>query len=131
MPIRLCLFDESTAGESRAAGELLVGSATITLRDLIRERVRQEVEFYNRVLPAVSEGLVAPGETERLVNGERLGPARALEVGSQYEKAIRSFKANGFLVLAGDRQLTDLDETLSLADGEAIRFLRLVPLAGG
>ncbi len=30
----------------------------------------------------------------------------------QFAKAIHAFQGNGFLVLAGDRQITDLDEAL-------------------
>lgn len=131
MTVRLCLFDETSSGESRQAGELVLGAGTITLRNLIRERVRLEVEAYNDSLPERPTERVPLTGAERVLNGERRGPDRPLNGEEQFDRAIRSFEANGFLVIAGDRQLIDLDEEVRLRDGEAIRFLRLLPLAGG
>jgi len=131
MGVRLRLFDESTAGHCREAGGLALDSATITVRELIRERIRSEVEAYNQSLPPVFQGLVQPEESERVLNGFRLRSTRPLDWHKQYERAVRSFEANGFLVIVGDRQVTDLDEALRLTDDEKVRFLKLVPLVGG
>lgn len=129
MAVRLCLIDETTAGERREAGDVLLGSAKTTLRELIRERVRREVARYNESPPDVFRGLVEPEESERILNPER--GRRTLDWEKQADRAVRSFRSNGFLVIARGRQLTDLDEEIDLADGETVSFLRLVPLIGG
>ncbi|TDD28672.1 hypothetical protein E1287_32375 [Actinomadura sp. KC06] len=43
----------------------------------------------------------------------------------------RGFLANGFFVLAGDRQVEDLDEEVDLTADPELVFVKLVPLAGG
>jgi hypothetical protein len=48
-----------------------------------------------------------------------------------YERALVAFGSNGFLVLVGERQLTDLDERVDLTASTEVTFLRLVPLVGG
>ncbi|MET9622423.1 hypothetical protein ABZZ37_16900 [Streptomyces sp. NPDC006464] len=59
-------------------------------------------------------GEVAPGEAE-----------------GAYARAVAAFGRNGFLVLVGDRQVEELDETVELGRDTEVTFLRLVPLAGG
>ena len=49
----------------------------------------------------------------------------------QADRAVRAFARNGFFVLVGDRQVTDLDEVLELTADSDIRFIRLVQLVGG
>src|SRR5215471_13296165 len=75
----------------------------ITLRALLRSRVEREVEHYNANRPEIFRGLVQPEESERILNGYRLPRARTLDADQQYERAIRAFQANGFVVLAGGR----------------------------
>jgi len=129
--VRIQLFDESTSGAGESRGELVLDSPRPTLREILRQRVRREVEAYNATLPDTFTGLVQPEESERLLNAFRPLSRRPLDWEAQYEQAIRGFETNAFLVLAGGRQLADLDEELDLADSERITFLKLVPLIGG
>lgn len=48
-----------------------------------------------------------------------------------YEKALRSFESNGFLLFVNDKQITDLEEDLFLTPNTVIRFLKLIPMVGG
>ncbi|MEU5398762.1 hypothetical protein ABZ348_05615 [Streptomyces sp. NPDC005963] len=48
-----------------------------------------------------------------------------------YERALEAFGRNGFLVLVGERQITELDEVVRLAETTEVTFLKLVPLVGG
>ncbi|MFE4973332.1 hypothetical protein ACFRAR_14605 [Kitasatospora sp. NPDC056651] len=45
--------------------------------------------------------------------------------------APAAFAGNGFLVLVGDRQVTDPEEEVELVLGTEVTFLKLVPLVGG
>jgi len=41
------------------------------------------------------------------------------------------FERNGFFVLVGDRQVTNLDDPVSLTGNPEISFVKLTPLVGG
>ncbi len=77
------------------------------MREIIRDRVRQEVEAYNRETPAYFQGLVQPVESERLLNGYRMKQQRKINWQEQYDRAIEAFQSNGFIVLVNDRQIDD------------------------
>ncbi|NGO11186.1 hypothetical protein G5C60_27180 [Streptomyces sp. HC44] len=126
--------DETTSGGREAALVLDTAEERLSIREVIRRRVFQEVaEFHARQAAGPFRGLVRPTETETALNGRRgpLHPARRLDPERQFEAAVTAFGRNGFLVLTGERQLTDLDEEIELTPGLEITFLKLVPLVGG
>jgi hypothetical protein len=129
MPFTLSILDETTAGARQNAGEFQFEISTSTLREIIQQRVRQEVERFNQSDFQVFRGLIQPGETERILNDVRERPF--LDWQKQYDRAVAAFNGNGFLVFVDDRQITDLDETLHLTAQTKIAFLKLVPLIGG
>jgi hypothetical protein len=129
MPLTLSIFYETTAGERCSAGAFQFDAATLTLRELIRVFVQQEVKRFNETDSEVFRGLVQPEESERILNGVRERPV--LDWEKQFAKAITAFKGNGFVVLLDDRQIDDLDETLHLTEQSKLTFLKLVPLMGG
>ncbi|MBX9397080.1 hypothetical protein K4749_26660 [Streptomyces sp. TRM72054] len=123
--------DETTTGDRGAGWELEVAEERLTVGELIRRRVFQEVAEYNARTPGVFQGLVQPSDTERVLNGYALRTARRIDPEAQTELALKAFAGNGFLVLVGDRQVTDVDEEIELAFGTEVTFLKLVPLVGG
>jgi hypothetical protein len=123
--------DETTAGERRAAWGLEIAEERLTARELIRRRVFQEVAEFNARTPEVFQGLVQPEDTERVLNGYALRTPRRIDPEAQTALALRAFGGNGFLVLVGDRQVTDPDEEIELTLGTEVTFLKLVPLVGG
>jgi hypothetical protein len=110
----LTCHDATTAGTAPATLTLHDLDTTITLRDLIRHRVREEVA---------------------LRGGRRTLASRGAPTGPGWEAVadatLRSFERNGFVVLVGDRQLVDLDATIDTDEVTDVTFLKLVPLAGG
>ena len=104
---------------------------TITARDLICERVRQEVQAYNDRLPDIFHGLVAPLEAERVANGFRMPRRRTVDAEEQCQRACESFKQNGFILLVNDRQVETLDAPIEIGASSAAVFLKLTPLVGG
>ena len=104
---------------------------TITLRDVIRHRVREEVARYNLDPTPTFFGLVQPTDTEATLNGYRLRAPRTLDWERQADIAVKGFSGNAFFVLVGERQVEDLDETLHLSESDDVEFVRLVPLVGG
>jgi hypothetical protein len=106
-------------------------SERVTVRELIRSRVYQEVQEYNAKQPEYFRGLVVPSDAERTRNGLRLRKPRKIDWEQQCEQAIAAFTQNGFLILVNDEQVTELDEIVEVEIDTTITFLKLVPLVGG
>ncbi|MDX3535508.1 hypothetical protein PV721_14265 [Streptomyces sp. MB09-01] len=123
--------DETTAGGRGDGWGLEMAEERLALRELIRRRVFQEVAEYHAQGPEVFRRLVQPEEAERALNGYALRTPRRIDPERQTELALRAFERNGFLVLVGDRQITDLDAEIALPPGVEITFLKLVALVGG
>ena len=98
MAARLTILDESATGETLLELTLHVPVERITVRDLIRQRVRHEVEEYNRRKPETFCGLVQPTESERTLNGYRLKQPRAIDADTQLAKAIDAFAGNQIIM---------------------------------
>ncbi len=131
MEALLPVFDESPGQERRTVLTLRLASERITARDLIRRRVEEEVESFNSAESEVFLGLIEPTDAERSLNGYRLRKRRRLDAEKQVAVALQAFANNGFVLLFDDRQVEDLDEELTIAEGSIATFLKLVPLVGG
>lgn len=125
----IAIVDESTNGAPAVRTELRLSSSSLTLRELIAEKVRLEVERYKRKRSQRFAAPVVPGEFERTLNGEPTSGDLITE--DQVLRAWTSFEKKGFLVIADGRGVESLDEELKLRDGDEVRFVRLVPLMGG
>lgn len=126
------LITDATAGGRETARLLLADvPSPVTLRELIRFRVREEVARYNTAPTPRFNGLVRPVDAEATLNGYMLARPRRLDWEKQAAIAIDAFAHNGFFVFVGDRQVDDLDESLTLAETDVVSFVRLVPLVGG
>ncbi|MEU1630312.1 hypothetical protein ABZ746_34465 [Streptomyces sp. NPDC020096] len=124
--------DETTSGLRRDALVLAVEEERLTLRELIRRRVRQEAAAHNERGPEVFNGLVQPTGAEWTLNGYGLRTAdRRIDPERQFLGAVEAFARNGFLVLVGDCQVEELDAELDLRTDTEVCFLKLVPLVGG
>ena len=136
MSIALTIRDETASGAVTSELALEFPSEHITIRELIRERVYQEVQDFNRKQDQqVFCGLVQPTDTERVLNGNRteyrLKRHREIQWKSQFDKAVESFDHNGFLILIDDKQAESLDQEFVIEHGTQISFVKLTMLAGG
>jgi hypothetical protein len=128
--------DETTAGTRDDAWALEILEERLSLRELIRRRIFQEVAEFNAADRSAAggnefRGLVQPSDAERTLNGYRLKSPRRIDPEQQCARALEAFGRNGFLVLVGDRQILELDEEIDLALGAEVTFLKLAPLVGG
>jgi hypothetical protein len=131
MTAALLIHDETSTGERTNTVTLTLASERVTAREVLRRRIQVEVEAYNRAQPEYFHGLVQPTDAERVLNGYRLKKQRQLDWHEQVDTALEAFERNGFLMLAGDRQVEDLDEEIVVTPGFAVSFVKLVPLVGG
>jgi hypothetical protein len=106
-------------------------SERITVRELIRTRVYQEVRDHNLNQPDYFRGLVQPTDAERTLNGFRVRQRRRIDPEKQFERAIESFQRNGFFVLVDGLQVDELEEEIEIGAETTVTFLKLVALVGG
>ena len=134
MSATLLIRDETTAGEPVHEFPLEFPSEHITVRDVIRERVYQEVSEYNfrsRREGGLFQGLVQPTDAERTLNGFKVPKGRDIDWEAQFARAIDAFGRNGFFILVDDRQAETLDEAIVIGAGTQVSFVKLTPLVGG
>jgi hypothetical protein len=124
--------------EDRTATGTPVGSITmpdvpdrITLRDLIRLRVREEVARYNLRPGSRFRGLVQPDGARQSADGYDMPTPRRIDWERQADIAIASFLRNGFFVLVNRKQVTELDAEIMLTETLDVGFVKLMPLVGG
>ena len=106
-------------------------SERVTVRELIRARIDQEVQEYNNRPFEFFKGLVQPSDAELTLNGFRMKKVRAIDPEKQYQLAVESFEHNGFILLVDDRQVDSLDQVIEVSPTTAATFIKLVPLVGG
>jgi hypothetical protein len=131
MRATLTIRDETLGGEPLHEWALEVAAETITVRELIRSRVYQEVQDYNLRCGDVFQGLVQPEGAEKALNGWKLKQPRQLDWKRQFERAVEAFEKNQILILVNDRQAESLDEEFVIGPQTRVTFLRLTLLVGG
>jgi len=131
MPISLTIHDETLFGAKENPLTLDFLTETITARELIRERIYEEVRQYNATTPEYFRGLVQPTNAETTLNGAKLRERRRVDWEEQFRQAVEAFARNGFFLLVDDRQIESLDETLTISPATQVSFVKLVPLVGG
>jgi hypothetical protein len=129
--VQITVLDESTSGSATEALTLDFLTERITVRELIRNRVYQEVRDYNATRSGTFRGLVQPEDAERTLNGFRMRQGRAIDWERQLDLAIKAFRGNGVIILVDGCQVEDLDDEIELRRDSRISFLRLIPLVGG
>jgi len=125
------MIDETTLGGRFEAPALELESGRLAVRDLISLRVRAEIRRYNNDRKATFYGLVQPADIKSLIDGPSKRSFRPIDADKQVDVALKAFREQRFVVLLPDRQAEDLDEVITLGEGDEVSFLRLVPLVGG
>jgi hypothetical protein len=131
-PFTLTVRDETTSGKALATLDLQLEAEHVTVAELIRARVHQEVRTHNanRASAPRFNGLVQPERTERELNGGP-GTFKPVDAGRQTEVALHAFERGQVLLLVDDRQVEELDQQVTLRPDSTVTFLKLVPLVGG
>ena len=131
MPATLTIHDETASGQKTNTFTLDCLTERMTVRELIRARIYQEVRDYNQKSPEYFRGLVEPTNAERVLNGYKLKARRQIDWQEQHERALQAFGRNGFFVLVGDKQAESLDQEFEVKADTEVSFVKLVPLVGG
>ena len=129
---RLTIHDRTASGHDVDSFTLDGLPDRITVRDLIRTRVREEVARYNLKPTQHFGGLVSPTDAELTLNGSsRLTSPHRLDWEKQADVAEKAFLTNGFFLLVNGRQAIELDEEVELDAASDVAFVKLTPLRGG
>jgi hypothetical protein len=131
MSTTLTIRDATLSGETLNEWSLDFLSERVTVEELIRSRVYQEVQDHNRRRPERFQGLIQPDEDERALNGPKPAKAREIDWHRQLERALAAFRKKQILVLVNDRHLEHLEEEIEIKPGTEVSFLRLTMLTGG
>jgi hypothetical protein len=131
MTTTLTIHDETTSRQKTNTFTLDCLTERMTVRELIRARIYQEVQDYNQKQPEYFRGLVQPTEAERVLNGYKVRAKRKIDWEEQYRRAVEAFERNGFFVLVGDKQAESLDQEFEVKVDTEVSFVKLVPLVGG
>jgi hypothetical protein len=129
--ITLTIKDETFAGQVLNEIMLEFDNPSVTLKEIIEARVRQEVQVYNTKLNGFYSGLVEPTDAEKTLNGYKIKPSRLIDEEKQVYVALEAFMKNAYFVLVDDRQAESLEEEVILAPYRSVSFVKLTPLVGG
>ncbi len=131
MAVQLRVVDETTSGEIYNETVLRLASTRVSAREVIEERVREEVRKFNAGKPRLFSGLVQPRGAEKELNGYRLKKPKTVDADEQVKIALKGFSENKFFFLVDDLQVESLDDEFGITDQTKITFLKLIPVVGG
>lgn len=136
MAVTISIRDETATGNIYHEIPLQFPSERITVRELIRERVYQEVQDFNqKENEQIFRGLIQPTDTERILNGfrpeYRLKKHRQIDWKIQFNKSLEAFEKNGYFILIDNQQAESLDQEFSITSKTEISFIKLTLLVGG
>jgi hypothetical protein len=131
MAATLTVHDQTASGRKTNTFTLDCLTEQLTVRELIKTRIYQEVQDYNLKEPEYFSGLVEPTNAERVLNGYKLKAMRKIDWQEQYDRALEAFERNRFFVLVGDKQAESLDQEFEVKVDTEVSFVKLVPLVGG
>ncbi len=132
MIVNLKIFDETSSGDSYNETVLRLASTRICARDVIEQRVRQEVQAFNdSKKKELFSGLVQPRHAEKELNSYRLKKDKVIDADEQVEIALSAFSENRYFFLVDDRQVESLDDEFGITDDTKVSFLKLIPVVGG
>lgn len=123
----LTVRDESLDRRHAFEWPLNVLDERMTVRDLIRNRIYEEVDRYNAQRPHTYRGLIHPLAD----NGQRGRIERKINEHKQFELACEAFCQGRIVILIGDARADDLDEEFDVRPGTTVTFLRLTLIVGG
>jgi hypothetical protein len=129
--MKVIVKDENFAGKILREISLEFKTEQVTVKDIITERVSQEVNDYNTKLPEYFNGLVEPTDAEKTLNGYKLKPKKIIDTEKQVYTALDAFQKNAYFLLIDDIQSESLEQMVPLRQSTTISFVKLTPLVGG
>lgn len=131
MSFAINIIDKETLGKEKNSFRIRLISETMTVEELIFERVSAEVEKFNNK-EKFFIGLVKPSGAEVRLNGPRKSKAfKKLDPEEQARAAIELFKQNGYFLFVDKNQFKNIDDIVTLKENSTVEFIQLIVLTGG
>jgi hypothetical protein len=122
MTVALKIVDQTLGVHPPRIRELRLASERITLRELLKRRIDEEVAELNagreEIIP-----LVTPTEHKRRLNGER-PDRRPVDATRQLAAAVEAFERRRIVVIVDGGQALDLDQSISVTAETEVRTAR-------
>lgn len=128
----LLIRDEELSGELSQEYSLSFLTEHITVRELIRSRVYQEVQDYNTTHPEQRrKRLVLPPDSTTGMPSD--GSERSTTVNWQvpFQLATTAFEEGRIIILINDQQAESLEQQFEITPKTVVTFLKLTLLVGG
>ncbi len=135
MNIRITIKQLGKKCDKIADAKFLLENRPATVRELIEEAVHTCVSEYNR---NVKEGEEKPLSEEQIENMSEIGKiAFGINYGEKQadeekakEVALQAFEDGLVRIFQGEEELTGMDESIEVKEGDRFTFIRLTFLAG-
>ncbi len=127
----ITIKDETFTGETLHTVDLSFESEQVSVKEIISERVIQEVAKYNEKADGYFRGLIEPSQAEKTLNGYKLKERKKVDAEKQVYVALDAFQKNGFFVLIDNVQSESLEQMVQLKADTSVSFIKLTPLVGG
>ena len=127
----LATYDETTSGRSTHTFAFDWRKVSLSVRELIRARIYQEVHEYNHGIPECFRGIVAPTEAEPTAVGYKLRQGRRIDWQQQFERALEAFENKEFLIVVGEQQAQSLHQEFEMKPDTEVSFIKMMPLVSG
>lgn len=138
MQAKIQIIDWELGSSQRPRPELRLVSQTLTLGELIAQRIDAECEARLADLqPELFQWAVVPSRQERVLNGgDRIfGPGHEkLTLPSpeaEIEIARKAFEDQRYVVMFDGSQIGAWDERITVREDSTATFIKLTPLQGG
>ncbi len=124
--------DETMMGKLIYEFDLPLPKKQLSVRDIIRERVKQEIEQYQHQSKNNGYSLVEVSSVEKILNKYGIKETVKTDIEKQLDIAFRAFDNNGYFIIINDVQVETLEQIINLDDENlSVSFIKLVALVGG
>ncbi|RMG24442.1 MAG: hypothetical protein D6730_12620 [Bacteroidetes bacterium] len=125
----LVIQDETSTGSILNRLKIKLRKERLTVRELIRERVFQEVAQYNVQRPLCYHGLIAPAGAEPVLNGYRLLHRHKIDPEQHFYRTMDAFYNKNFCILVDELRLDDPEHPIVVRPHTRVSFLKLMCVA--
>lgn len=129
--MKIIVKDNSASGEIQNTFSLETNKDTISVCELIKLRIFDEVERFNKLQPEYFRSLIKPTDAEISLNRFKLTKRKMVDPEKQYYHALEAFQKNGYFIIVNGKQAESLDEKLTVNNEMEVKFIKLIPLVGG
>lgn len=130
--MKIIFKDDTFSGSTENSFSKFIIDDYCTVEELVRYRIYEEVEDYNRKLPEYFRGLIQPTDSEVVLNGSyKMIEKRRLDPEKQYYLALDAYMKNKFFILINEAQVESLEQKIKIRDNMEIIFIKLTQLVGG